>query len=271
MKIAITGASGFLGSYVLYELEKLNIDIFATIRAAAPPNYLKKTNIHWVNLDINSLPEECFKAIGEPDALIHLAWGGLPNYDSLHHFENELPHQYKFLSTLIREGLKSLIVVGTCFEYGSQSGPIDSNTQTNPTNPYGLAKDSLHKQLQQLKKLHPFKLTWARLFYMYGLRQSKNSLYSSLRRAVDSGDKVFKMSGGEQVRDYLPVENVASSIVKLALNQNDRDVLNICSGKPVTIRALVEGWIEENGWHIELALGEHPYSKFEPFSFWGLK
>ena len=40
---------------------------------------------------------DAFERIGRPDVLIHLAWGGLPNYRSLHHFEGELPAQYRFL------------------------------------------------------------------------------------------------------------------------------------------------------------------------------
>jgi len=271
MKVAVTGASGFVGSYVLAELERLNIEIVATTRTSVTRDYSESTSIRWVNLDIASPPEECFKALGMPDVLIHLAWEGLPNYRSLHHFETELPLQYQFLSTLVHKGLKSLIVVGTCFEYGSQSGPIDVSIETHPTNPYGFAKDVLHKQLQQLKGLHPFKLTWARLFYMYGLGQSENSLYSLLRSAVERGDKVFKMSGGEQLRDYLPVKDVASAIVDLAFEEEDRCVVNICSGQPISIHRLVEGWIEQNGWDIELALGEYPYPDYEPFAFWGVK
>jgi dTDP-6-deoxy-L-talose 4-dehydrogenase (NAD+) len=56
------------------------------------------------------------------DVLLHLAWDGLPNYRSLRHFEQELPAQYAFLRSVIAAGLKSLMVTGTCFEYGMQSG-----------------------------------------------------------------------------------------------------------------------------------------------------
>ena len=40
--------------------------------------------------------------------------------------------------------------------------------------------------------------------------QNPNSLLSQLDKALANGDKVFNMSGGEQVRDYLPVEKVAN-------------------------------------------------------------
>ena len=271
MKVAVTGASGFIGQHVLAELVKRNIEIVATSRTNKKGDCFGLKNIQWIKLDIESPPGDCYKILEMPDVLIHLAWGGLPNYRSLHHFDKELPIHYRFLSDLVNDGLQSLVSVGTCFEYGFQSGPIAANAETYPDNPYGLAKDTLHKQLRQLQELHPFKLTWARLFYMYGSGQAENSLYSSLRIAVERGDKVFKMTGGEQLRDYLPVEDVAKDLVDLAFREKVKDVVNICSGQPISVRRLVEKWKYQNNWDIELALGEYPYPDYEPHAFWGIK
>ena len=52
MKVAVTGASGFVGSYVLAELERLNIEIVATTRTSVTRDYSESTSIRWVNLDI---------------------------------------------------------------------------------------------------------------------------------------------------------------------------------------------------------------------------
>jgi len=49
-----------------------------------------------VRLDLAAAPANTFELLERPDVLIHLAWGGLPNYRSLHHFEQELPLQYRF-------------------------------------------------------------------------------------------------------------------------------------------------------------------------------
>jgi dTDP-6-deoxy-L-talose 4-dehydrogenase (NAD+) len=104
---------------------------------------------------------------------------------------------------------------------------------------------------------------------MYGVGQSGCSLFSMLRDAVARGDRVFDMSGGEQVRDYLPVQEVARVIVQLALSGADLGTVNICSGKPVSVRNLVKGWLTENGWEIQLNLGHFPYPDYEPMTFWG--
>lgn len=268
MKVAVTGASGFIGRNVLTALLREGVEIFAITRDIKKLANLDKS-INVIELDIADCDSNSYKKMGSPDVLIHLAWEGLPNYKSLHHFETELPRQYKFLKNLIDNGLTSLFVAGTCFEYGMQSGALSADMIPNPNNPYGYAKNALRQQLEFLKLNKAFNLTWARLFYMYGKNQAKTSLYSQLRDAVKRGDKVFNMSGGEQLRDYLSIEEVSHQIVCLALAQSDVGITNICAGKPISVRQQVESWLSENNWEIELNLGFYPYPDYEPMEFWG--
>jgi dTDP-6-deoxy-L-talose 4-dehydrogenase (NAD+) len=150
-----------------------------------------------------------------------------------------------------------------------QSGPLKEDTDARPDNPYGFAKNALRRQLEYLQGVSVFNLTWVRLFYLYGEGQSESSLLTQLVRAVERGDPVFNMSGGEQLRDYLPVADVAYDVVSLAMTARDNGVVNLCSGKPVSVRSLVERWIEENVWSIGLNLGHYPYPEHEPLAFWG--
>ncbi len=268
MKVAVTGASGFIGRHVLTALLQHDVEIVAVTRDV---NRLAGYDgaIQVVQIDISRLSEKIFSQLGQPDVLIHLAWDGLPNYKSLHHFETELPKQYSFLRSLIEAGLPSLLVAGTCAEYGMQSGPLSVNLPTNPCNPYGYAKDALRKQLEFLKADKKFKLTWTRLFYMYGEGQPATSLFPQLKAAALRRDEVFNMSGGEQLRDYLTVEEVARQIVQAAMAHKDMGAINVCSGHPISVRKLVEQWISENNWEIRLNLGHYPYPDYEPMAFWG--
>jgi len=268
IKVAVTGASGFIGRHVLTELDRHPVDITAATRCAAKLADVA-TNVRVVELDLANPRADDYERLHMPDVLIHLAWEGLPNYKSLHHFETELPRQYLFLKGLIEAGLPALLVTGTCFEYGMQSGALSEKLTPLPCNPYGYAKDALRRQLEFLRGKHPFALTWARLFYMYGEGQPKNALLPQLKEAVDRGESSFNMSGGEQLRDYLPVDEVAASLVALALRQTDAGVVNICSGKPTSVRNLVEVWLKDNGWTIALNLGHYPYPDYEPMVFWG--
>jgi len=268
MKIAMTGASGFIGRHVLTEFLEQGVEIVAVTRGGAFPTELSRV-VRTVEIDISRPAPNSFEKLGCPEILIHLAWDGLPNYKSLHHFETELPRQYHFLKIMVESGLSSLLVTGTCFEYGMQSGSLSEEILAKPNNPYGYAKNALRLQLEFLKSTNPFSFTWARLFYMYGQGQSSTSLFTKLKEAVVRGDKVFNMSGGEQLRDYLPVGEIARQIVGLAMLQRDIGIINICSGEPISVRKLVERWLHENNWKIELNLGHYPYPDYEPMKFWG--
>ncbi len=267
MKVAVTGASGFVGRAVLAALSRRGIAAVACARVN--PDALAATGHRALALNLHEAPADAFDRLGRPEVLIHLAWGGLPNYRSLHHVESELPAQYRFLRGLVEAGLPSLLVAGTCFEYGMQSGPLHEDLPARPENPYGFAKDALRRELEFLKAAQPFALTWARLFYLHGEGQAESSLLPQLRKAVAAGENAFNMSGGEQLRDYLAVDEAADLLVALAVARRDAGTVNVCSGRPVSVRRLVEGWIRDNGWPIGLNLGHYPYPDYEPMAFWG--
>jgi dTDP-6-deoxy-L-talose 4-dehydrogenase (NAD+) len=270
MKIAVTGSTGFIGQYVLHELlAHSEVDsIVATGRHKERPMTIP-AECKYEYLDIASPSSDDYERIGLPDALIHLAWEGLPNYRSLHHFETELPRQYAFLNSLLDSGLTSLFVTGTCFEYGMLSGELHEEMEVHPTNPYGFSKNALREQLEYKQKKSEFNLTWMRLFYLYGEGQAPSSLYSQLQNAINLKETSFKMSKGDQLRDFLEIKLAAKYIVDLVVRKKNEGILNLCSGKPISIRSLVENWCAERQSSIELILGHFPYTDYEPMAFWG--
>jgi len=230
-KVAVTGATGFIGKHVIAELSKnSHIDIVALTRSKLNIPQPHK-NINHVVIDILNPPDKLFEAIGKPDLLIHLAWSHMDNYMALEHFEIDLVAHYFFLKKLVSQGLKNLFLSGTCFEYGLQSGELSASLHTQPITPYGFAKDSLRTQLNFLQKKISYNLTWGRLFYIYGNGQAKNTLYQQLKKSIEQDEKIFKMSGGEQLRDYLSVQKVAKQIIETALIKQNLQVINICSGR----------------------------------------
>ena len=268
MRVAITGASGFVGQHVLRELQSRDLDIVVTSRSSGR-SFVENAMTETVQIDIAKEQSDPYQRMGAPDVLIHLAWNGLPNYQSRAHVEIELPAQLRFLKACLASGLKKLVVTGTCFEYGTTSGEISEDMKADPCTQYGVAKNTLREQLEDLKSMCPFQLAWLRLFYLYGPGQSRNSLYSLLTNAILQGDAEFDMSGGEQIRDFLPIQEAARIIVDLALPPSDMGIVNVCSGTPITVRDLVGTWITEKHSSITMNLGRLPYSDIEPMSFWG--
>jgi dTDP-6-deoxy-L-talose 4-dehydrogenase (NAD+) len=267
MRIAITGASGFIGRHVVRELASRGHEtIVARFERAIPelPMPIKE-----VRLDIHSPGKDPYATLGKPDLLLHMAWSGLPQYGSLHHIEDELPAQSSFLSACVRSGIRRVVATGTCFEYGLTSGELDESQPLKPVTRYGEAKARLFEDLSRLRESTPFEFAWPRLFYLFGHGQSANSIYSQLHAAIGRNDGSFPMSGGEQVRDYLPVGIAASLLVDVAINAGDVGAVNLCSGIPVRLCDQVARWIVEAGSSIRMDLGRLPYPEFEPMAFWG--
>lgn len=271
-KILVTGATGFIGNHVLETLIHTGNEIIATSTSAETAknkNWFGKVTFREFDLKTFDDTINYQSWFNEPDALIHLAWEGLPNYKAAFHVQENLPLHFAFLTNLIRNGQKDITITGTCFEYGLQEGCLNEEMETAPVNAYALAKDRLLKQLLLFQQNHPFHFKWARLFYMYGAGQNPNSLLSQLDKALDDGQPEFNMSGGEQVRDYLPVEKIADYIVMIALQNKVEGVINCCSGEPVSVRSFVENYLKAKGKQIKLNLGYYPYADYEPMCFWG--
>jgi dTDP-6-deoxy-L-talose 4-dehydrogenase (NAD+) len=264
MKILVTGANGFIGRYVLKTILNTNHDIIAT----STEDKCVLDNINYIPADFNIERNDYFERFSCPDALIHLAWQGLPNYNELFHLERNLWSSYRFLKNMIEGGTKNVTVIGTCFEYGLQEGCLSEELPAKPNTTYGVAKNTLRIFLEEFQKKIPFDFKWIRLFYLYGEGQNKNSILEQLKSALERGEKIFNMSGGEQLRDYLPVETVAENIVKIALQNKVQGILNNGSGTPISIRRLVEEYLKQKNKSIELNFGSYPYSTYEPHAFW---
>jgi nucleoside-diphosphate-sugar epimerase len=271
-KILVTGATGFIGKFVIEELLKNNYQVIATSSAkekATKKNWFTQVDYIEFNLKEFDNTVNYQQYFNYPDAVIHLAWEGLPNYKSAFHTEENLPRHFAFIKNLVTNGQKNITITGTCFEYGMQQGCLTESMESLPANYYAIAKDTLRKQLQLLQQQNTFLLKWVRLFYMYGEGQNPNSLLSQLDTALQKGEPVFNMSGGEQVRDYLPVEKVAFNICSIAMQTTVTGIINCCSGNGITVKQFVQNYLTQKNKSITLNLGFYPYADYEPMSFWG--
>jgi nucleoside-diphosphate-sugar epimerase len=272
VKIVVTGASGFIGYHVIHELLQKGHTVIATDiseQKAKEKDWFSKVKFVEHIIGEEKTGENLFDKMQQPDCVIHLAWMGLPNYKELFHFEENLPEQYFFLKNLISNGLPDLTVSGTCFEYGMKSGCLKEDMLPEPGNAYALAKNTLRLFLEELKKKKEFSLKWIRLFYLYGKGQNPKSILAQLDTALENNDPVFNMSGGEQVRDYLPVEKVAENIVAASMQKKIDGIINCCSNNPITVKELVQQHLAKRDKQIKLNLGYYPYPDFEPMEFWG--
>lgn len=271
-KILVTGATGFVGGHVINRLLEKGYSVVASSASAAKAaGHSWFPQVDYKPLDLQALKadQDYYSYFNRPDALIHLAWEGLPNYKAEFHLNDNLPRHLALIKNLVKNGLEDVTVTGTCFEYGMQEGCLSEDMPVFPANPYAQAKNALRVALEEFAEEAPFVFKWIRLFYMYGKGQNPNSLLSQLQAAVERGDGSFNMSPGDQLRDYLPIEKVAAYLVEIAVQSDVTGVINCCSGQPVQVKQLVQDFLEEKKAFIKLNLGFYPYSDIEPRNFWG--
>ena len=267
MKVALTGGTGFIGQHVRKLLAKNEHEVLLLVRKHVEIAELG-ANEKFVIADISEDRNDWFDYLDQPDVLLHLAWGGLPNYLDNYHVEVELPIQSQFLCKVVASGLPKLVVTGTCYEYGLTSGALVESQETNPNTPYGVAKDRLRKSLLDLKSEFKFELTWGRIFYPYGDGQSEVSIYSQLRASILNGDHQFKMGSGKQILDFISVENVVRALLYLTTRCAGVGLVNIGSGEPQSVLDFVHSQIRALGAQLEPLVGALPDRNFEAQSFW---
>ncbi len=274
MKVLVTGASGFIGNYVVKQLLRLGHSVIAS--SSNPEKAKAKSwfrDVTYIDLNLSDYNDDInyFDFFFRPDIMIHLAWEGLPDFKGAFHVDINLTRHKAFLQNMICNGLRNLSVTGTCLEYGMQEGALHEDLPVKPTTSYGVAKSELWKFLLQLQSIYPVHLKWIRLFYMYGEGQNPKSLLSQLQMALNNNDEAFNMSRGDQSRDYLPVEKVAEYIIAIAMQHKVNGIINCCSGEPVTVRQFVENYMIEKNRSIKLNTGFYNYPDYEPMHFWGDK
>ena len=267
MKIAVTGATGFIGRHVRNELAKTDHEVVLVARKIERVSEITASE-SIVTADLHQERTDWFELFKMPDVVLHLAWGGLPNYMDPYHVEVELPKQSKFLKVLIESGLKKLVVTGTCYEYGMLSGALSEDQETNPNTPYGIAKDKLRKELFELQAAKWFDLTWTRIFYPYGEGQSSHSLYSLMKSRANSSNLEIQLSNSEGILDFISVVKLSEILTIFTLNVDNAGVVNLGSGNPKLVIDFARDIAKANDWSLTFTSDAVSSRKFESKSFW---
>lgn len=158
--------------------------------------------------------------------------------------------------------MRRFVGVGTCFEYDLGAGTLPVTTPLRPLTPYAEAKAAAFTALTALARQRGFAFAWCRLFYLYGEGEDARRLVPYLRKQLSAGEPA-ELTSGAQVRDYLDVAEAGRLIAETALGTAEGPV-NICSGVPVTVRALAERIADEVGRHDLLRFGARPDNAFDP-------
>ena len=263
MKILVTGASGYLGQGIVKHLLDNNHRVIAIARKPERIDNRAKR----IAADIFSTAEP-YKAFGEPDVLLHLAWrDGFVHYSDAH--ITDLPKHYQFIKNMIEDGVKKVVVMGSMHEIGFMEGSINENTPCHPVTPYGISKNMLRELTEMLCKQNGVIFQWLRGYYIVGNSQYGSSIFSKITTAETEGKKEFPFTMGKNQFDFIDYEDFCEQTAR-AVGQNEvLGIINICSGHPEKLANRVERFINENGYRIKLKYGAFPDRLYDSKAVWG--
>jgi nucleoside-diphosphate-sugar epimerase len=270
MKIIVTGATGFIGSH--FTKHALNSDCSVVALRRSPssvPRIQLDQQPQWLDRALDQVTAEDLKG---SDVLVHLAThtGNIP-YDSLTNcLRWNLIAVLELFEKARSAGIRHYIVAGSCFEYG-RSGErylaIPTDAPLEPTNSYSVSKAAASIALRQWAEEHQQSLSILRPFHVFGEGEPEGRLWPSLRRQALAGFD-FPMTAGEQIRDFISVEDAARIFFSNVLWLYHQPVGTMCiknigTGNPQTIREFSEYWWKSWKASGRLLIGSIPYRNGE--------
>lgn len=263
MKIAVTGAGGYLGRGVVKSLIERGHDVVASdfrsdridSRAAAVP------------CDLFAL-ENPYEELGRPDALLHMAWrDGFSHYSDAH--IDDLPRHYDFIRKMVEAGVKKVAVMGSMHEVGFYEGSINEATPCWPVTPYGISKNALRALVENLSKKQEFGFQWLRGYYIVGTDVNGASVFSKIVAAAAKGQDTFPFTMGQNQYDFIDYPDFCLKVAEAVEQDDVMGIINICSGRPEKLADRVERFIAENGYDIKLEYGAFPDRPYDSKAVWG--
>ncbi len=264
MKVLVTGASGYIGRHVVKCLLNMNYEVYVSDFQYKGIDERAKI----VDEPIFSGEKDIYARLGSPDVLIHLAWRDGFIHNSYAHMADLSAHVI-FLQNMIDGGLQYLTVMGSMHEVGYWEGAIDEFSACNPMSMYGIAKNALRQTLVLYTKDKAVNLHWLRAYYIYGDDLRGSSIFAKLCQAVEDGKKEFPFTTGKNQYDFIHVDELAKQIVCASVQREINGIINVCSGKPVSLAEQVEGYIKNHGFDIKLKYGAFPDREYDSPGVWG--
>jgi nucleoside-diphosphate-sugar epimerase len=236
--VLVTGASGFIGRQCLPILVAKGYDVHALYRRklATPV-----PGVSWHELDLlrQGTPSEVIHQV-RPDFLLHLAWYAVPGkFWEARENMDWVRASLELLSAFAANNGKRVIAAGSCAEYEINSGEcLEEKTPLLPATLYGTCKHAFGRILESFSRRTGLSSAWGRIFFLYGPCEHPSRLVAYVVQSLLRAELAL-CSDGQQVLDFLNVEDAASAFVALLENKIQGPV-NIGSGRPVAVRDLLQ-------------------------------
>lgn len=268
MRVLVTGASGFIGSHLTRLLVGNGTEVHLLVRPGSDLSRVEDVrsspSLHVHGCDLADSAELALQVDAiRPELCIHLAWSPTPGRE-LNAPENRdsLVASVSLLHLLAQAGCRRVLMAGTCVEYDTDQGYLSEGSPTRPRTLYAASKLALLTYAERYAALAGMDFTWLRFFYLHGPFEDSRRLVPSVTLRLLAGEPAL-VTPGEQIKDYLHVEDVAAAVWAVAQSRLN-GIVNIGSGRPVSVREVVTKIAECVDRVGLLRLGALAYAEHDP-------
>ncbi len=265
-RVLLTGANGFVGRQVLRSLIGHGARVRVVVRKGKGEGEINCETVESIitTPDLFGESQQWWAdACENVDVVIHTAWYVEPGK----YLQSEknlqcLSGTIELAKGAALAGVKRFVGIGTCFEYDLSCGMLSVNTPLRPLTLYAGAKVGTFAALSQYLPDQGVSFAWCRLFYLFGEGEDGRRLVPYIHERLAQGEPA-ELTSGEQIRDFLDVSEAGQMIAEAALSEFDGP-MNICSGKPITVRQLAEKIADTYGRRDLLRFGARPDNLIDP-------
>ena len=234
-KILVSGASGFVGSY-LCDLLKDRCNLTALV-------FNKEIRgVKNLSVDITKR-EDVLKIKDHYDLIFHVA--GLvqkPGNKPEDYFNVNAIGTVNILELCKQNKIKNLILSSTVEVYGEpQYFPIDENHPKIPKNYYGMSKLLAEDFCREYARKHKIDLVISRYSYIQGRGQFKKRVVPVFIDNAINGKDIVIDGSGKDTYDFVDIHDVVEANLLAAFNKKAKNQeFNIAAGKETSINELAE-------------------------------
>ncbi|MBF0283475.1 MAG: NAD(P)-dependent oxidoreductase [Magnetococcales bacterium] len=264
MRIFLTGSTGFVGSWLLARLLESGHEVAIPLRSASDPWRIRALLEHprlrvipggWNDAE----PLRPLLATFRPEALAHLAWGGVMNTARNDPSQaDNVGLTLRLIQLAAESGATRFLGVGSQAEYGPHNAPQDESTPTRPTTLYGAAKLSTRLMSEIICRERRMGFVWVRIFSTFGPLDHPGWMIPTLIRELLAGKRPA-LTPGEQLWDFLYVEDAADALARLLETPTAEGVFNLGSGSAPPLRQTIEALRDAIDPALPLGFGDIPY------------
>lgn len=236
-KILVTGGKGYLGSRLITQLTTEGAKVYSLSLEPSRHEWEYRADI----CDAEQVADVVNTV--RPDFIYHLA-ASLDRRRTFDHYDEimevNVTGTLNLLKALQKIEYKNLIFTSSSEVYGNSKSPFTEDLPLKPASPYSLSKVYGELLISTFSDIYNKNYTILRIFNFYGENMPESFFIPQLISTLSRNEN-FKMTRGEQKRDFLYVGDVVQALILAAKRSNSyRDTYNVCSGEGTELRQLAD-------------------------------